>query len=275
VPTDASKFYKEQVIVSKATATASLDSSTATVVGVNANGGSILVDGGGTWTPTNGHIIGLQGQLPSGSDTSGIFPSVLQWIPTAANRSNGVPTTTTFLGVSRAEASNVVAVSGWGWDGSSTPPFQALYAASAYMQNNSKLAKPDVVFVNPLLLPKMAQQADQKMRYDMESVNGVDVGFAGFTAVLPTGKCDILGEPSMPVTQMLLTKSGSWEMGVPGGGQILVPATNNKLIIDDYGDTSGKNQSRCSVMAGPGFFGCNQPSSSAMITVGVGTGLNL
>jgi hypothetical protein len=142
------------------------------------------------------------------------------------------------------------------------------------MQNNSKLAKPDTMFVNPLVLPKLAQACDQKIRYDMESVNGVDVGFAGFTTVLPTGKCDILAEPSMPATQMLLTKSGSWEFAKPHGGKIFMPATNNKIIIDDFGDSSGLNQSRATVMA-TGFFGCNQPSASAMITVGLGTGLNL
>lgn len=78
----------------------------------------------------------------------------------------------------------------------------------------------------------------------------------------------------MPVTQMLLTKSGSWEFAPPNGGKIFRPATNGKMIIDDFGDSSGLNQSRCSVMA-TGFFGCNQPSANAIITVGIGTGLNL
>ena len=53
-----------------------------------------------------------------------------------------------------------------------------------------------------------------------------------------------------------------------------ISARNNKIIIDDFGDSSGLNQSRASIMA-TGFFGCNQPSSSAVVTVGLGTGLNL
>lgn len=274
VQTDASKFSLEMVVQAKATSTSSLKTGYGIVTGVNAVGGQLQIDvGATTLVPAVGDIIGLQGQLPSGSDTSGLFASVLQWVPPAANRTNGVPGGT-FLGVGRGINSNVVAVSGWAFDGSSVPIFQAVYATSAYMQNNSKLAKPDTYFVNPLVLVKMAQECGQDVRYDMKSVNGVDVGFAGFTIVLPTGKCDVLSEPSMPITQTLLTRSGTWEFAPPGGGEIFRPATNGKMIIDDFGETSQKNQSRCTTMA-TGFFGCNDLTQQAVITVGLGTGLNL
>lgn len=275
VPTDAAKFQLGQVVVSKDTPSSALNTGSGEVTGVNAVGGSIEIDVGATgMTPTATEIIGLQGQLPATTDTSGLYPSVLQWIPPASLRTNGVPTTTTFLGVTRSISSNVAAVSGWAFDGSSTPIFQAVYATAAYMNNASALAKPDTLFCNPLVLPKMAQACDQKIRYDMKSVNGVEVEFAGFTIVLPTGKCDVLAEPSMPTTQMLLSKSGTWEFAPPGGGKIFRPATNGKIIIDDFGDSSGLNQSRATTMA-TGFFGCNSPMSNAVITVGLGTGLNL
>jgi hypothetical protein len=274
VQTDASKFNLEQVVNTKATATSALDAGYGIVTGRNQIGGQIEIDVGATGlVPTTGHIIGLQGQLPAGSDTSGLFASVLQWVPPAANRTNGI-VGGTFLGVTRTASSDVVATSGWAFDGSSVPIFQAVYATSAYMQNNSKLAKPDTYFVNPLVLVKMAQECGQDIRYDMKSVNGVDVGFAGFTIVLPTGKCDVLSEPSMPITQTLLTKSGTWEFAPPGGGEIFRPATNGKMIIDDFGDSSNKNQSRCTTMA-TGFFGCNDLNQQAIITVGLGEGLNL
>ncbi len=274
VQTDVSKFNLEQVVQAKATASGALKSGFGIVLGRNQVGGSILVDCGATGlVPAAGDIIGLQGQLPSGTDTSGLFASVLQWVPPKANRTAGVPGGT-FLGVNRDENSDIVAVSGWAFDGSSVPIFQAVYATSAYMQNNSKMAKPDTYFVNPLVLVKMSQECQQDIRYDMKSVNGVDVGFAGFTIVLPTGKCDVLSEPSMPITQTLLTKAGTWEFAPPGGGEIFRPATNGKMIIDDFGDSSGKNQSRCSTMA-TGFFGCNDLTNQAVITVGLGTGLNL
>lgn len=271
--TDAAKFNLGQVIVQKATASSALDAGTGLVTGVNQVGGQIEVEVSGL-TPISGRIIGLQGQLPSGTDTSGLFPSVMQWVPPAANRTAGVPNVTTFLGVTRSIRSNVAAVSGWAFNGSSTPIFQAVYSTAAYMQNASALAKPDTLFINPLVGPKMAQACDQKIRYDMKSVNGVEVEFAGFTIVLPTGKCDVLLEPSMPATQMLLSKSGSWEFAPPNGGKIFRPGTNGKMIIDDYGDSSGLNQSRCTSMA-TGFFGCNELISNAIITVGLGTGLNL
>ncbi len=274
VQTDVSKFNLENVVQAKTAAGAALKSGFGIVLGRNQVGGSILVDCGATGlVPAAGDIIGLQGQLPSGTDTSGLFASVLQWVPPKANRTAGVPGGT-FLGVNRDENSDIVAVSGWAFDGSSVPIFQAVYATSAYMQNNSKMAKPDTYFVNPLVLVKMSQECQQDIRYDMKSVNGVDVGFAGFTIVLPTGKCDVLSEPSMPITQTLLTKAGTWEFAPPGGGEIFRPATNGKMIIDDFGDSSGKNQSRCSTMA-TGFFGCNDLTNQAVITVGLGTGLNL
>lgn len=274
VQTDASKFSLEMVVQAKATASSSLKTGYGIVTGVNAVGGQLQINvGATTLVPAVGDIIGLQGQLPSGTDTTGLFASVLQWVPPAANRTRGVPGGT-FLGVGRGINSNVVAVSGWAFDGSSVPIFQAVYAVSAYMQNNSKLAKPDTYFVNPLVLVKMAQECGQDIRYDMKSVNGVDVGFAGFTITLPTGKCDVLSEPSMPITQTLLTRSGTWEFAPPGGGEIFRPATNGKMIIDDFGDSSGKNQSRCTTMA-TGFFGCNDLTQQAVITVGMGSGLNL
>ncbi len=274
VQTDAPKFNLGQVVVSKLNASAALDTGFGIVTGVNAVGGQIELDVGATgMVPAANHIIGLQGQLPSGTDTSGLFASVFQWVPPAANRTAGVPGGT-FLSVPRGTSSNVIAVSGWAFDGSSVPIFQAVYASAAYMQNASKLAKPDTYLVNPIVLVKMAQECQQEIRYDMKSVNGVDVGFAGFTIVLPTGKCDVLSEPSMPVNQTLLTKSGSWEFAPPNGGKIFRPATNGKMIVDDFGDSSGRNQSRATTMA-TGYFGCNELPSNACITVGVGTGLNL
>jgi len=268
VRTDAAKFNIGQVIVSKDNATAALNTGSGEVIGVNPLGGIITVDVGATgMTPTATEIIGLEGQLPTGSDTTGIFPDVFRWVPPAANRTAGVPTVTTFLGVTRSASSAVTMVSGWGWDGTQVPIFQAVYGSAAYMQNASKMAKPNTLFVNPLVLPKMAQECDTKVRYDMGSTKGVDVEFAGFTVVLPTGKCDVLAEPSMPVNQMLLTKSGTWVFAAPGG-KIFRPATNGKLIIDSFDG----NQSRCSVMA-TGFFGCEELSSSAVITVGSPSGL--
>ncbi len=275
-PTDASKFAIGQVVKSKDSPSAAINTGSGTVTGVNAVGGQIQIDVASSgMTPTATEIIGLEGQLPETTDTSGLFPDVLRWIPPAALRTDGVPTVSPFLGVTRTAASNVAAVSGWAFDGSSTPIFQAVYATAAYMQNNSALAKPNKLYCNPLVLPKMAQACDQKIRYDMKSTSGVDVEFAGFTVVLPTGKCDVVAEPSMPPTQMLLSKAGSWEFVAPGSGdRYFFPATNGKMIVDDYGAGTGLNQSRCSVMA-TGFFGCNNPSANAIITVGLGTGLNL
>ena len=269
VPTDAPKFFLGSVIVSKLNASASLDAGSAQVIGVNAIAGIITVDTGGTMTPTANHYIGLQGQMLAGTDTTGQYPSALLWIPTVDNRTNGVPNTTTFLGITRSASSNVAAVSGWGFDGTGVPIFQAVYGTAAYMVNASKLARPNCLFVNPLVLPKMAQEIDAKIRFDMGSTKGVDVEYAGFTVVLPTGRCDVLAEPSVPVNQMLLSKDGSWEFAPPGGGKIFTPATNGKMIIDSY---TG-NESRCSVMA-TGFFGCNEPISNAWIKVGSPTGLN-
>ncbi len=277
VNTDAAKFVLGQVIKSKATASAALDTGSGEVVGRNPIGGFITVDVGATgMTPTANHIIGLEGQLPATTDTSGLYPSVLQWIPPAANRTLGVPTVTPFLGVTRSAQSDIASVAGWAYDGSGVPIFQAVYAAAAYMNNASALAKPDTYLVNPLVLPGMAKQCDQKIRYDMKSTSGVDVEFAGFTIVLPTGKCDVLAEPSMPANQTLLMKAGTWEFAAPAGGgeRFFHPATNGKMIIDDFGSDTGLNQSRCSVMA-TGFFGCNSPMSNAIITVGLGTGLNV
>jgi hypothetical protein len=269
VPSDAIKFNEQNVIVQKVTPTTSgLTTGTGFVTGVNQIQGSIEIDTQGSgFTPAATNVVGLQGQLLADTTPTG-FQGTQAWVPPVASRTNGI-VGDTFLGVPRTLASNAVFTSGWAWNGAGLPLFNAIQAAAGYM-SNYKDAKPDTLYCNPLALPKLSIECDQKIRYDMKSVSGVETGFAGFEIVTPAGKVDVLAEPAQPSNQLLLTKASSWVFASPKG-KIMGPATNGKILIDSYGTA---NVSRASVLA-TGFFGCDNLAAAANITIQAPSGLNV
>jgi len=261
VMTDAAKFAQGDVIVSKANAAASLDSGTASVVGVNQVNGDITVDGGGTWTPTNAHVIGLQGQLQSGASLGNLFAPTSLWVPPVSARTSGIPTTTSFQGVTRDYTSNVAFVSGFAYDGSNQTIVQAIQNASAIQYAVSKESASNVAYLNPTALAKAAQEIQTQVRYDLKS-NKADVYYGRITVMGAGGPIDLVSEPSQPMTAVLMSKRGTWEFAKPKNGDILMPATNGKMIIDNF---SG-NESRAAVMA-TGYFGCNNLAAQCNLTI--------
>ena len=171
IPSDAIKFNEQNVIVQKVTPTTSgLTTGTGFVTGVNQIQGSIEIDTQGSgFTPAATNVVGLQGQLLADTTPTG-FQGTQAWCPPVASRTNGI-VGDTFLGVPRTLASNAVFTSGWAWNGAGLPLFNAIQAAAGYM-SNYRDAKPDTLYCNPLALPKLAIECDQKIRYDMKSVSG-------------------------------------------------------------------------------------------------------
>jgi hypothetical protein len=270
VPTDAQKWNQENNGVSKALpASASLDAGTFEVVGVNQIEGSILVDAGSSgWTPTDGHVIGLYGQLVAGTSPTG-FQGAFAWVPRAAQRTLGV-VGDTFLGVDRTGDSNVVFTSGWAYDGRGLPIYNVMQAAAA-AASPYKEAKMDTAYCNPLLLSKLAIECNAQVRIDMPARSpGLTTGFSGFTIVTAAGPIDVLAEPAMPSDAILMTKADTWVYAAPKGGELVRPCTNGKMVIDNF----DLNQSRVSCMS-TGFFGNENLAASAVITIATPSGLNV
>ncbi len=256
VTTDVGKFQQNQVLVSAANSGASLDTGNCKVVGMNQIAGSIRVDVGASgMTPTATHIIGLQSQLNSGLNFAGIFG----FIPTIANRnSDGTPTVTSFNGVTRDNTSAGVAVYGWAFDISGQPKFYGFNQVAGSMANY-KHAKPDVLFVNPVDMPKLAQEVNIQVRYDMPSRSGIaDVLYNGFEMMLATGKCEVLAEPACPAGTGVLTRADQWVLGTPD--EPFGPASKGQLMVQNY----ATNSARFSVMLS-GYFFTNNPPATATV----------
>lgn len=261
-PVDVAKFAQDMVLQSKLTpADASLDSGSCTVTGLGHLGGFIQVDVGATgMTPTADHYLGLKGQILASTDVA-TFPGIFGYIPSTDDRdSAGVPTVTTFLGVPRGVGSAGVAVSGWAFALNGNPFFTTANFGAGLM-SNFKEARPDTIFINGADAPKLAQEINANVRYDMpaRSERGAkaNVLYSGFTASLTTGPADVLCEMACPAGYAVLTKADQWVVKSPG--KFFAPATNGQIMVPSY----EKNRSRCSVEAS-GFFTTGNPPATCV-----------
>ncbi len=253
---DARKFRLGMVLEQIVSNYSSIDSGEGLVDTVNDIEGSITVDVGSSGlTPTNGRHIGLQGELSVAVEG---FAGVFGFVPPAASRTLGV-VGDTFLGVVRTEG-NIIATSGFAYSAVGQPLTRAVNAVAGRMSGYHE-ASPDTLFCSPDVIATIAQEMNQQVRYDMPSKASAKIFYAGFTIITPAGPVEVLAEPVMPSNQLLLTKASSWVFATPQG-KLMGPATNGKLLIDDYDD----NQSRVSTMS-TGYFGCDNLAAAAVITI--------
>jgi hypothetical protein len=253
VVTDVSKFQQNQVLVSAANTGAGLDAGTALVNGMAQIGGTIRVTVTGM-TPTAGHIIGLQSQLVSGTN----FPGIFGFIPPVSARTNGIPNVSPYLGCVRDATSAGVAVYGWAFDISGTPIFYGLNSVAGQM-SNYKHAKPDTLYVNGADMPKLAQDLDAKVLYDMPSRGGIaEILYSGFRINLTTGPCEVLQEAACPAGTGVLCRASQWILGSPETP--FGPASKGQIMVQDY----ASNNARFSVECSGFFFTENPPATSVL-----------
>lgn len=268
VPTDADKIAQDDTLVSKASSfAASLDTGTAVVLGVNPIQGSITVDGGGTWTPTNGHVLGIQSQMQASTSVV-TFPGIFAFIPPTSARSNGVPTVTSFLGVTRSAQSSVVGVAGWAFDISSGPLFPGINAAAGRMKAY-KNATPDTLVCNGVQAAKLAQEVQAQVRFDMPSKSmKAEVFYAGFTIMTAAGPVDVLVESSCPSNRLVLTRADQWIMGSPQNKPFR-PSTPDVVYVTDYRTNKARFATTCL-----GYFYTQNPPATCVLTVSTSSLLN-
>lgn len=230
-----------------------LDAGTAVVNGMNHIGGSIRVTVSGM-TPTVGHVLGIQSQLYGSTN----FAGMLGFIPPTSARTNGIPNVSPFMGCVRDATSAGVAVAGWAFDLTNQPIFYGLNQVAGAM-SNFKEAKPDLLVVNGADMPKMAQELNGQVRYDMPSRSGIaTVLYSGFNANLTTGSCEVLAEPSIPAGTAILTKADQWHFECPD--QPFGPASEGQVMVQDYNSNNARFSVECS-----GFFFTNNPPATATL----------
>jgi len=256
-------FNMDNVIVSKATPTASIDSGTAKVIGSSVQGLTIRVDAGSSgWTPTSTHVIGLESEMITGSTIS-TFPGVFGFVPPVDARDSNFVVGDTFLGVVRDAATPVEAVSGFAFDGRGKALISSVRTLAGYM-GQFKHSAPDTLYLNPIMGAKLAEAIQSAVRYDImaKSDGAAEIFYAGFDFVLPTGKCTALMDPNCPVTEMVLTKADSWNFEYPGKSPFKPSSPTGRLYVEDYNSDRIRLSTICT-----GFFYTTNPAATGVITV--------
>ena len=113
--------------------------------------------------------------------------------------------------------------------------------------------EPDLILMNPVDLPQLAQEVHVQVRFDMPSKSGIaDVLYQGFEIGLVTGKAEVLGESSVPAGTVVLTRGDAWFIATPD--KPFAPASPHGIMVQDY----NTNQARFSVEMS-GYFFTNKP----------------
>ncbi len=257
---EAIKWDVNMVGVSGATTASALDSGSFTVIGLNQLGSQILVDAGSSgWTPTNTHLIGLEGQFVGSSTLNGPA-GVFAFVPPieSALRTNGA-LADTFMGCNRAIGG--IATGGWALDGRGKPVSEGVNTLCSMMAN-IETAKPDSGYTNPITVGKIASELKTQARYDMKSLTEADVFFTGITMLTGAGAIDIMAEAACPEKYVVVTKASTWVFGSPGNKPFAPSSIEGKLATPSY----DHNKTRFSITAA-GFFYTTMPQATGVLTI--------
>jgi hypothetical protein len=250
IASDCYNFAVNDVLVSKATLSASsLDTGTAKVTAVDATNAKIRVDGGGTWTPTNGHYLGLQGTMAA-SATPSDFVGLAGWLPDVDNR----PTSTdSFYGVNRFE--NTVLLAGHAFDGRNKPILPSIRTLAGSIGQVSG-AKPDLVLANPATVAKCELELGTQSRW-IKMGTDVDVYFDGISIMGPKGPMVLTPAPKCPADHVYILDSSVVTIGSPMNKPIM-PASPSGDPVDSSDADKTQVRMRASFLfylEAPGFCG--------------------
>jgi hypothetical protein len=192
-PYDAYRWQVAMQGVSKATPFAgALRASTFTVTAVDTGAGTITVDGGGTWTPTNDDYVGLR-NLMIASTGQATFFGLPAYNPDYLSR------TATFGGVDRSD--NYDAKAGLALNGTGLTVKQALNALVTKMSNVGGV-RLDTAFMNPADIARLVDEVGSNMVVDAEVKGYLDFSIAIKKFDTSMGPIDIVPATFCPQTRI-------------------------------------------------------------------------
>lgn len=252
--------------VTKATpASASLDTGSFTVTGINPSKNTITVTANGGWTPTNTHVFGVQGTMAASASPSQ-WPGIPGWIPPAASRP--ISQSDSFFQVNRSANELKLAGAYMAIDGSDTT-----VGVMGVLEGINKLAhyiadvpgaNPDLAVMTFAQKGKIVATLQTQGRYREDDVKGqdIDVFFKVVKIVGPTGDIDIVGSSNWPSNLIAILDKSTWYLGAPNNEPF------KPLGVDGlpFQNVPGTDQAVCAYRAAA-FVYCDAPGFNGMLTV--------
>lgn len=256
-PADAQNFGKDDKLVSKNGEFAgALDAGVATVLGIDIAAGTVRVDGGGTWTPTNGRVIGHQFVMAA-STAATVWRGLAAWLPDVLNRPQAGEN---FYNVDRSLDS--VRLAGHAVDarsfGSIRQAVNAVLTSISFISG----ARPDVVLMNPATLGKLINEIGDNAKSEELGGNGVELLYTGIKFLAQTGAIKVIGAPRCPADHLYVLDSSAVHLDAPNNQIIQNTAQNGSFIEHATADKS-KVRARAA-----GFFYIDKPAycGNALLT---------
>lgn len=224
VPYDSYRWQVEMQLVSKQTPfAAALRAGTATVTAVDTSLGTVTVDGGGTWTPTNNDYIGLRNLMiaSTGQATFYGFPAYNpDYIARAAIIAAGADS---FGNVDRRD--NPDAKMGVAINGTGLTVKQGINVLMTKMSNVGGVSI-DSMFMNPADIGRLIDEVGSAAVIDGEAKGYLDFTIAIKKFMTTSGPVDIIPATFCPQTRIQAFERSNMVCPSPSGEII-------KSVYDD------------------------------------------
>jgi hypothetical protein len=258
--TQANRITVGATYVTKATPfAASLATGSITVTDVQPQTKTMTVTANGGWTPTNGHVGGLQGTVAA-STANQVWPGIPGWIPPAASRPVA---TTAFFTVNRAISETKLA--GLYLSQAGLGPLEAINQL-AYAIADIPGAKPDLCVMSFKTLGRIVAQLQTQRRYVEGSVQGpgISVFYKTVRIAGPMGadSMDLLGSSNWDEDKIAVLDKSTWVIASPGNKPFVPDSVDNSPIMNVPGTGNALAAYRAQAVVY-----CKAPGFNGMITL--------
>ncbi len=244
---DVWRFQNNMVLVSKATpAAAALDAGTAKVSVTDPSAGTITVVASGGWTPTNTHVLGLQGDMAA-STAMQTWAGLQGWLPDDLSRGS---LSTTFYNVDRSVSPTLLA--GHFLNATTMNVKQATYNMAVQIGPVSG-SKPDVALMSYSNYGKLEILEDTRVQHVQARGDGITLFYDGIKISGPKGPITCMPATFIDASHIYVLDSSVVKLGAPGG-QFIKPATRSGEPVE----LSGSDANEVRMRAG-GYFWLTAP----------------
>jgi hypothetical protein len=225
IPQQAINFEKNMVLVSAAAEnSASLDTGTALVSAVDVQGGKVTVTAQGGWTPTNTHVLSVQGNKIA-SATAQLNQGLSGWLPLTAPTPGD-----NFYGVDRSDA--VVDLAGWRLTSNTGNLATNIKSLGNQMARRSG-SKPDMTLLSFNNIDTLENLVDNKTRYPMPG-RDVDVFYESIQVGYAKGRLNCVGSPFMFEDRFFNLMTSTWNLFSAGNEPVANALPDAQGFISDY-----------------------------------------